>query len=363
MTPPTESFPPATVTFPEIPEPDQDAAGQARARHAELTKPPGSLGKLEELGTWLAARQRRCPPRPLQRPRVVVFAGDHGIARGGVSAYPAEVTAQMVRNFLDGGAAVNVLSDVAGATVRVVDIAVAAQTPPEVAEFKVRESSGSIDVEDALTEEQTQTALTAGRTIADAEVDAGADLLIVGDMGIGNTTPAAVLIAALTGSEPVAVIGRGTGIDDNAWMRKATAIRDGLRRARANSAYPVDLLRVVGGADFAAMAAFLVQAAVRQTPVLLDGVIASAAALVAEELAPGARQWWLAAHRSTEPAQHLALDQLQLEPLLELDMRLGEGTGGLAALPLLRMAAKVLTEMATFEQAGVSGQIPQPAED
>ncbi|MQA09450.1 MAG: nicotinate-nucleotide--dimethylbenzimidazole phosphoribosyltransferase [Pseudonocardiaceae bacterium] len=352
------------ITFPPVAEPDEQARREAVARHEQLTKPAGSLGRLEELGIWLAACQRRCPPRPFARPRVVVFAGDHGVATKGVSAYPTEVTAQMVGNFLTGGAAVNVLAGVAGASVRVVDMAVAADTQRAVSEFKVRRSSGAIDVEDALTEEEASTAITAGRTIADAEVDSGADLLVIGDMGIGNTTPAAVLVAALTGSEPVAVVGRGTGIDDNAWMRKATVIRDALRRARAVSADPEELLRVAGGADLAAMAGFLAQAAVRETPVLLDGVVAGSAALVAEELAPGARQWWVAGHRSPEPAHLFALEQLSLEPVLELDMRLGEGSGGVTALPLLSMAARVLVEMATFQQAGISGpDIPLPAQD
>jgi nicotinate-nucleotide--dimethylbenzimidazole phosphoribosyltransferase len=196
--------------------------------------------------------------------------------------------------------------------------------------------------------------VAAGRAIADEEVDSGADLLIAGDMGIGNTTPAAVLVAALTGAEPVAVVGRGTGIDDAGWMRKAAAIRDALRRARPVVREPLALLRTAGGADLAGMAGFLAQAAVRRTPVLLDGVVVGAAALVAEELAPGARAWWLAGHRSVEPAHTLTLEHLGLEPLLDLGMGLGEGSGALTALPLVLMAGRVLAEMATFADAGVS---------
>ncbi|HEY0804184.1 MAG TPA: nicotinate-nucleotide--dimethylbenzimidazole phosphoribosyltransferase, partial [Pseudonocardiaceae bacterium] len=253
-----------------------------------------------------------------------------------------------------------VLAAAAGATVRVVDIAVDGPTPERVAQHKVRRSSGSIDREDALTEQETEQAITAGRRIADEEIDGGADLLIAGDMGIGNTTPAAVLVAALTGAEPGAVVGRGTGIDDAAGMRKATAIRDALRRARKVSGDPVALLRTSAGADLAAMAGFLAQAAVRRTPVVLDGMVVTSAAAVAEQLAPGARQWWVAGHRSVEPAHSLVLDHLKLKPLLELDMRLGEGSGAVAALPLVLMAARVLTEMATFGDAGVSG--PGPSE-
>lgn len=349
--------------FAAVPAPDEQARRQAVARQATLTKPAGSLGRLEELGVWIASCQGVCPPRPFARPRVVVFAGDHGIAAGGVSAFPSEVTGQMVANFLTGGAAVNVLAAVAGATVRVVDMAVAGDTQDRVAQFKVRQCSGSIDREDALTEEQTERAIAAGRAIADEEIDRGADLLVAGDMGIGNTTPAAVLVAALTGAEPVAVVGRGTGIDDAAWMRKAAAIRDALRRARKVAGDPVALLRTAGGADLAAMAGFLAQAALRKTPAVLDGMVVTAAAGVAERLAPGARQWWVAGHRSVEPAHTLVLDHLDLRPLLDLDMRLGEGSGALAALPLVTMAARILTEMATFDDAGVSGRTDDDGAD
>jgi nicotinate-nucleotide--dimethylbenzimidazole phosphoribosyltransferase len=347
------------VEFPPIVPPDEAVGRQAEARHMQLTKPPGSLGRLEQVGVWLSACQGVCPPRPLTRPRVLVFAGDHGIARHGVSAYPPEVTGQMVANFLAGGAAVNVLSCAVGATVRVVDLAVDGPTFPElpaqVTRYKVRRSSGRIDIEDALSAEEADAAVTAGRTVADEEVDRGADLLIAGDMGIGNTTPAAVLVAAVTGSEPVAVVGRGTGIDDAGWMRKAAAIRDALRRARPVRHDPVALLRTCGGADLAGMAGFLAQAAARRTPVLLDGLVVGAAALLAEQLAPGARAWWLAAHRSTEPAHTLVLDHLGLTPLLDLGMRLGEGSGALTALPLVMAAGRVLAEMATFANAGISG--------
>jgi nicotinate-nucleotide--dimethylbenzimidazole phosphoribosyltransferase len=356
------------VEFARVTPPDQQARREAVARHEQLTKPAGSLGRLEELGVWVAACQGSCPPRPFARPQVVVFAGDHGVAAHGVSAYPSEVTRQMVGNFLAGGAAVNVLAAAAGAAVRVVDMAVdweigseptAPELPPPLTRYKVRRSSGAIDREDALSDQEVTRALAAGVTIADEEVDRGADLLIAGDMGIGNTTPAAVLVAALTGAEPVAVVGRGTGIDDEHWMRKTAAIRDALRRARRVLTDPVALLRTAGGADFAAMAGFLAQAAVRRTPVILDGLAAGAAALLAEELAPGAREWWVAGHRSVEPAHSLVLEHLQLQPVLDLGMRLGEGTGAVSALPLLQMAVRVLAEMATFDDAGVSG----PADD
>lgn len=342
-----------SVEFPPVEAPSESARREAVARHAALTKPAGSLGKLEELGCWVAACQGECPPRPFTRPRVIVFAGDHGVAKHGVSAYPSEVTAQMVANFLAGGAAVNVLANAAGATVRVVDVSVDSDTA--VGDLKVRRGSGSIDREDALTLDEAERAVEVGRRIVDDEVDGGADLLIAGDMGIGNTTPSAVLIAALTGAEPVAVVGRGTGVDDQGWMRKTTAIRDALRRARPVLGDPVRLLATAGGADLAAMAGFLAQAAVRRTPVVLDGVVVGAAAVLAEELAPGAREWWVAGHLSAEPAHALALGHLELSPLLEFDLRLGEGSGAVVALPLVVMAARILAEMATFEGAGVSG--------
>ncbi|MFG1932079.1 nicotinate-nucleotide--dimethylbenzimidazole phosphoribosyltransferase [Mycobacterium sp. NPDC048908] len=340
----------------DITAPDPDAAAAARARQDRLTKPAGSLGRLEDLSVWVAACQGRCPPRQFQRARVVVFAGDHGVTSAGVSAYPPEVTAQMVANFAAGGAAINVLAETAGATVRVVDIAVDADEPhsPSIGAHKVRRGSGNIAVEDALSREETVAAIDAGRGIADEEVDSGADLLIAGDMGIGNTTAATTLIAALTKSEPVAVVGRGTGIDDAGWARKTAAVRDALYRARGLSASAVELLRVCGGADFAAMAGFCAQAAVRRTPVLLDGVVVTAAALVADVMAPGARQWWQAGHRSTEPAHSLALQHLGLEPIVDMRMRLGEGTGAAVALPIVRAAVAALASMATFDEAGVS---------
>lgn len=349
------------MEFAPVSPPDAGVAAAARARQDTLTKPRGALGRLEDLSVWVASCQGHCPPKQFERARVVVFAGDHGVARSGVSAYPPEVTAQMVANFDAGGAAINVLADIAGATVRVADLAVAGDALTErIGAHKVRRGSGDIAVEDALTDDETAAAIAAGRAIADEEVDAGADLLIAGDMGIGNTTPAAVLVAALTNAEPVAVVGFGTGIDDAGWARKTAAVRDALFRARRVLPDPVALLRCGGGADLAALAGFCAQAAVRRTPLLLDGMAVTAAALVAERLAPGARLWWQAGHRSTEPGHALALTELGLEPILDLRMRLGEGSGATLALPLLRAAVATLSSMATFTQAGVSDQASPP---
>lgn len=265
----------------------------------------------------------------------------------------------MVANIDAGGAAINVLADIAGAGVRVVDVAVDAEPlTPQIGAFKVRRGSGDISVQDALTEREARDAIDAGRQIADQEVDAGADLLIAGDMGIGNTTAATVLVAALTGVEPVAAVGYGTGIDDAGWARKTAAVRDALFRAEHVLANPVATLQCCGGADLAAIAGFCAQAAVRRTPVLLDGMVVTAAALIAEQLAPGARLWWQAGHRSTEPAHTLALAQLGLDPIVDLKMRLGEGTGAAVAVPVLRAAVATLASMATFDAANVTDRLP-----
>ena len=349
------------MEFAPVSPPDAGAAAAARARQDALTKPRGALGRLEDLSIWVASCQGHCPPRQFERARVVVFAGDHGVARSGVSAYPPEVTAQMVANIDAGGAAINALADIAGATVRVADLAVDADAASErIGSHKVRRGSGDITTQDALTDVEVADAISAGRAIADEEVDAGADLLIAGDMGIGNTTAAAVLVAALTNAEPVAVVGSGTGIDDAGWARKTAAVRDALFRTRLVLPDPVGLLRCCGGADLAAMAGFCAQAALRRTPLLLDGMAVTAAALVAERLAPGARQWWQAGHRSTEPGHELALKALELTPILDLRMRLGEGTGAAVALPVLRAAVAALSSMATFSEAGVAGPSNSP---
>ncbi|MDP9394677.1 MAG: nicotinate-nucleotide--dimethylbenzimidazole phosphoribosyltransferase [Actinomycetota bacterium] len=339
--------------------PDEQARADARARQLRLTKPPGALGRLEDLSVWLCGVQGACPPRPLNRTRVVIFAGDHGIAEAGVSAFPPEVTAQMVRNFLAGGAAVNVLASHVGAGVRVVDMAVDDDldgVPEDVTRYKIRRGSGRIDLEDALTYEEAERAFRAGMAITDEEVDAGANLLVTGDMGIANTTPAAALTGIYTASDAASVVGRGTGIDDRAWMRKTAAVRDAMRRARP-AMTDGDVLRVlatIGGADFAAMTGFLVQAAVRRTPVVLDGVVSGACALVAHRISYRAPDWWVAGHRSTEPAHTKALERLSLTPVIDYGLRLGEGTGALLAVPVLVAAQATLAEMATFDQAGVS---------
>ncbi|MGI9136359.1 MAG: nicotinate-nucleotide--dimethylbenzimidazole phosphoribosyltransferase [Candidatus Nanopelagicales bacterium] len=350
-----------TTLIEQISVPSGAAADAARTRQGILTKPTGALGCLEALSIWVCAAQGTCPPRAFIRPRVVIFAGDHGVARTSqTSAYPPEVTAQMVLNFVAGGAAVNVLARQAGASVRVVDVSVDADPiyaqalAPDVVANRIRRGSGSIDREDAMTEAETAAAFALGRRIADEEIDAGADLLIPGDMGIGNTTPAAAIIGLLANADAATVTGKGTGIDDSTWMRKCAAVRDAMRRGAPHKGDPLALLTVVGSPDFAAATGFLLQAAARGVPVILDGTISAACALVADRISYRAKQWWLAGHRSTEPAHALALNRLDLDPIIDYGMRLGEGTGALLALMIVQSSAATLREMATFGEAGVS---------
>ncbi|HEX5862281.1 MAG TPA: nicotinate-nucleotide--dimethylbenzimidazole phosphoribosyltransferase [Nocardioides sp.] len=342
---------------------DDTARAEARARVDGLAKPLGALGRLEDAMVWLAGVQGTASPRPPTEVAVVVLAGDHGVAEDRtVSAYPRQVTALMVREFLRGGAAVNVLARAQGARVRVLDLGVdddLDDTPDDVRRHKVRRGSGAIHREDALTTAEVAAAMRAGRAIADEEIDAGADLLIPGDMGIGNTTVAAAVVGTVLRRGAEAVVGRGTGIDDPTRRGKRDAIGAAIERARPHRDDPVAVLRTVGSADLAAATAFLVRAAERGTPVLLDGVVSGACALLAERLAPGARAWWYAGHRSTEPAHGLALESLGLAPLLDLELRLGEASGALTALPLLRTAAVVLAEMATLESVTEQMALPR----
>jgi nicotinate-nucleotide--dimethylbenzimidazole phosphoribosyltransferase len=315
---------------------------------------------LETFATWLAACQGVCPPRPLNRVRAVILAGDHGVSYDRVSAYPRAVTAVMVRAFCAGRAAANSLARQHGVSLRVLDLGVdddLADLPVEVSAYHVGPSD-PIDRADALSAADCRYAMRSGQMIADVEIEAGADLLIAGDMGIGNTTPAAALIAATFGLTADQVVGRGTGIDDVRLRRKTEVIATALRRLGDRGADPQVRLAALGAADFAAAVGFLRTAARRGVPVLLDGVVSLAAAGIAEDLEPGVIAWCAAGHRSTEPAQRLALEKLGLEPILDLGLRLGEGTGALTALPVLRSAALLLAEVALLGDL-----LPAPAGD
>lgn len=337
--------------FARVETPSAAVHSEAEAYQTTLTKPAGSLGRLEDVGVFISACQGQVPPKPITRPRIVIFAGDHGVAKHGVSAYPSEVSLQMAANITAGGAAISVLADSAGASVRVADISL---DHDAWGDERVSRSCGAIHLEDAMTEEEVLRALEIGKRIADQEVDGGADLLMAGDLGIGNTTPAAALIGVATRTEPVAVVGRGTGIDDEGWKRKVSVVRDAMFRVRTFRDDPIRVLQAISSPDLAAMAGFLAQASIRRTPVILDGVVVTSAALWATRLAPGARNWWIAGHQSAEPAHKFALQSLELTPLLEYGMRLGEGSGAMAALPLVKSSVDIMAHMATFNSAGVS---------
>jgi nicotinate-nucleotide--dimethylbenzimidazole phosphoribosyltransferase len=328
--------------------PSASVHAAARQRLEALAKPIGALGRLEDLAAWLAACQGSCPPRPLDRVRAVILAGDHGVSRWGVSAYPREVTAAMVRAFVAGVAAASCLARQHGVALRVLDLGVdddLAELPPEVSAYHIG-SSQPIHQDDALGPEDCARALLAGRMIAEAEIAAGADLLILGDMGIGNTTPAAALIAASFGVGAEQVVGRGTGIDDERLANKTAILAAALARMGDRVADPHSRLAGLGSSDLAAGVGFLCAAAAHGVPILLDGIVSVAELAVAEELEPGVIAWCAAGHRSTEPAQQLALEKLGLDPILDLGLRLGEGTGALLALPVLRSAALLMDEMA-----------------
>lgn len=337
--------------------PDSAAEEAARERQSQLTKPPFSLGYLEDLSVRLAGIAGECPP-PLPEPAAVaVFAGDHGVHAQHVTPWPQEVTAQMVGNFLASTAVVNAIAATVGAEVCVVDVGVAADLPaaPGLLPRKVRRGTADMTVEPAMTLAQARQAVEVGIEIARDLVTAGNRCLLTGDMGIANTTASAALIAVFTGTDPVEVTGRGTGVDDQTWAHKVDVVRRALTRHRPDPADPLGVLAAVGGLEHAALAGYLLGAAALRVPVVLDGVIACAAALAAAAFCPDAVHYMVAGHRSTEPGASRALTALSLRPLLELDLRLGEGSGAVLALPIVAAAARVLRDVATFDSAGVSG--------
>ena len=334
---------------------DSELEVEAAAFQLRLTKPPGALGLLERLGNRLAAMSGTVPPPVPERPAVAVFAADHGVTAAGVTPWPSEVTAQMVANFCAGGAAINVLARRVGATMTVVDVGVASEVPEHAVlrVRKVRPGTGNIEIESAMSRGDVIEAILTGAETAAACLAEGADLLVGGEMGIGNTTPSAALIAAMTGRPPAEVTGRGTGIDDLMLQRKIEVIEAALARCGPTDD-AIDLLAGVGGLEIAALVGFFLGGAAARKPVVVDGVIAAAAACLAVRLAPAALGFLIAGHRSSEPGASAALEWLGLEPVLDLGLRLGEGSGAALAVPVIQAAAAIMNEMATFDAAGVT---------
>ena len=340
----------------EIPPPDHTAAEEARSRHLGLTKPPFSLGRLEELGVRLAGMAGECPPPVPESPAVVVCAGDHGVLDRGVSPWPRAVTAAMVSNFCRGGAAVNAIAKTVGARISVLDVGIAGELAkhPLLRAARVRRGTGDLSRGPAMGREEAARAVMAGAGVAEELVESGGvDLLITGDMGIGNTTPAAALISVFTGRPPEETTGRGTGIDDQTLKLKVNVVREALELHAPDPEDPLGALAQIGGLEHAAIVGVILTGAVYGVPVILDGVVSDSAALAARALAPRSVGYVIAGHRSAEPGARISLRSLDLPPLLDLDMRLGEGTGGLLAVPVVQAAARTITEMATLEEMGI----------
>jgi nicotinate-nucleotide--dimethylbenzimidazole phosphoribosyltransferase len=334
---------------------DESAMVAARVRQDTLTKPQGSLGRLETLSIQLAGIFGQ--PLPEIRDKVIItMAGDHGVVAEGVSAYPQDVTPQMVLNFLRGGAAINVLARHVGARVVIVDMGVAADLKPhpDLVDKKVAPGTDNIAAGPAMSRAQAVQAVMAGVEVVEAELARGLDILGVGDMGIGNTTPSAAIAAAISGASIVEIVGRGTGVDDAGLVRKVAAVQRALAVNQPDPTDALDVLTKVGGFEIGGMAGVMLAAAAHRRPVMVDGFISTAAAMIAVSLVPQIRSYLIAAHRSQERGHRIMLDWLDLDPLLDLDMRLGEGTGAALGISLAEAACKVLREMATFGEAGVS---------
>ncbi|MCB8983395.1 MAG: nicotinate-nucleotide--dimethylbenzimidazole phosphoribosyltransferase [Ardenticatenaceae bacterium] len=334
---------------------DKAAMAAARARQANLTKPAGSLGRLEELSIQVAGITGQALPQ-VSHKVVTVMAGDHGVVAEGVSAYPSAVTPQMVLNFLGGGAAINVLARQAGARVVIVDMGVAAEFAPQpgLIDKKVAPGTANMAQGPAMSRMQAEQAILAGAEVVDEELARGLDLLATGDMGIGNTTPSAAIAAVLTGRDPLGIVGRGTGVDDAGLERKVTAVQRAITVNQPDPQDGLDVLAKVGGFEIGGLAGAILAAAAAHKPVVVDGFISTAAAMIAVALCPTVRDYLIAGHCSEEQGHGLMLHWLGLRPLLDLNLRLGEGTGAVLAMHLVDAGCRTLAEMATFGEAGVS---------
>ncbi|MDI6886571.1 MAG: nicotinate-nucleotide--dimethylbenzimidazole phosphoribosyltransferase [archaeon] len=336
---------------------DERAMSIARERQDNLTKPARSLGSLEDLSIKIAGITGN--PMPKLKDKVIItMAGDHGVAEEGVSAFPKEVTAQMIFNFLSGGAGINVLARHVGARVVVVDMGVAVDIKDEMlVNKKIAYGTANMTKRPAMRYEDAARSIGAGIEVLELEAEKGMDIVGVGDMGIGNTTPSSAIAAVITGEAVREVTGRGTGIDDEALEQKINVIEEAIRVNNPNKKDPIDVLAKVGGFEVGGMAGVMLAAASHRIPVVIDGFISGAAALIAYEIAPDVRDYMIAAHRSVERGHSVILDYIGLKPLLDLNMRLGEGTGAALGISIVEAACKILTEMKTFKEAGVSEEL------
>lgn len=346
------------MQIPEIPAIDQAAADQARVRQGQLTKPAGALGRLEALSIQLAGMTGQARPAFAHK-AIILMAADHGVAMEGVSAYPRAVTAQMLANIAQQGAAVNVLARHFGARVVAVDIGVAADTGalPGVLQRKLAAGSANLRRGPAMSRALAQQAIQTGMQVLDEQAALGLDLVALGEMGIGNTTATAALGAALTGAPVSCMTGRGTGLDDAGLDNKIRVVEEALVFNAPDPQNALDALAKVGGLEIAGLAGVVIAAAARRIPVLVDGFISAAAALCAARLAPGAGAYLIASHLSVERGHAILCEALGLEPLLDLKLRLGEGSGAVLAMPIIDSAVCILNEMATFDEAGVSRHV------
>jgi len=334
---------------------DQDAMRAAKDRQNNLTKPAGSLGRLEEVSIQLAGILRDPMPK-INDKVIIIMAGDHGIVTAGVSAYPQEVTSQMVLNFLQGGAAINALAGHIQARILVVDMGIAFEFEPHPGLVSNKIAKGTQNMLEcpAMTLEQAEAAVMAGIEVVTAEIEKGLDIVGTGDMGIGNTTPSAAIAAVLTAESPAKIAGRGTGVDDDGFVRKISAIETAIRVNKPDPKEGLDILAKVGGFEIGGLTGVILGAAAHNRAVMLDGFVSTAAAMIAVSIAPEVKQYLISAHRSQEYGHQLMLDWLGLDPLVDLHLRLGEGTGAALGISIAEAACKVLSEMTTFAEAGVS---------
>ena len=342
-------------TIADIKPPDKPSMVKAIERQDSLTKPAGSLGRLEALSVQIAGIQGKALPEIKQK-AVIVMAADHGVAARGTSAYPQEVTAEMVLNFLHGGAAINIISRQVGARVVIVDMGVAAKLEVNPGLISRRIAPGTQDMSKgpAMTTEQAKQALEAGIEIVTAEIRKGLDIVGTGDMGIGNTTASSAICAVMTGKTAAEVTGRGTGLDEKQLQHKIAIINESIALNKPEASKPLEVLAKVGGFEIGGLAGVILGAAANRVPVVIDGFISGAAALIAAGICPQSKDYMIAGHCSVEPGHRIMLQHLGLKPLLDLEMRLGEGTGGALAMSLAETSVRILSEMATFSEAGVA---------